>query len=232
MKVAIIQPSFIPWKGFFDIISKVDIFVHLDDVQYTKSDWRNRNYISGRNGRVLLTIPIRKHPFGSKINQIYIDEEKSWRKLHLKTIKQNYSNSPFYKDYESLVEDIYSFDTEKLSEFTIYSVELISRFLGLKTKFTKSSEFVLNGSRETKLIEICKLLDASEYITGPAASSYLNPGLWLSEGIKLRFFSYEYPEYPQKSLEFHHNVSIIDLLFNVGIETKNYMDSLRKDDNF
>lgn len=223
MKIAIIQPSFIPWKGFFDIISNVDIFVHLDDAQYTSHDWRNRNYITGKNGIQLLTVPIKKYKFGSIINEMIIADEISWRTNHLKTIQRNYSKTPYYANYENLINDIFTFDSVSLSAFNINAIEKISNELGYSTKFLKSSDLKIHGFKDQKLIEICKLLGANEYISGPAALNYIQPDLWEKANIKLKFMNYDYPVYPQRCDQFSHNVSIIDLLFNLGVESKNYM---------
>lgn len=223
MKAAVIQPSFIPWKGYFDIISKVDVFVHLDDAQYTSGDWRNRNYITGKNGIQLITVPIKKYKFGTIICDIKINDDESWRSKHIKSIQRNYSKTTYYSIYENLIKEIFSFDSSNLSDFNINAIEKISKELGLKTRFLKSSDLKVQGSKDQKLIEICKLVGANEYISGPAALNYIQPELWKKAGIKLSFMKYDYPVYPQRCEKFSHNVSIIDLLFNTGTNSKDFM---------
>lgn len=229
-KCAIIQPSFIPWKGFFDIIQSVDIFVHYDDVQYTSSDWRNKNFIYGKNGLVRLTIPIKKTSRETLIKDVLIDNNQDWKKDHLKSIQRVYSKAAFYQEYLWIIEEIYSFETVFLSDFVINATELISRSLGIKTTFVKSSDLGLFGAKDDKLIRICRKLGAKSYLSGPSAKDYIELSKWNESDIEISFKNYRYLEYNQLSNQFNHYVSIIDVMFNNGLNTINLIKEQYQDD--
>lgn len=229
-KCAIIQPSFIPWKGFFDIIQSVDIFVHYDDVQYTSSDWRNKNFIYGKNGLVRLTIPIKKTSRETLIKDVLIDNNQNWKKDHLKSIQRVYSKAKFYQEYLWIIEEIYSFETIFLSDFVINATELISRSLGIETAFVKSSDLGIFGSKDDKLIRICQKLGATSYLSGPSAENYIELSKWKESNIEISFKNYRYSEYNQLSKQFNHYVSIIDVMFNNGLNTINLIKEQYQDD--
>jgi len=216
MKIAIVQPSFLPWKGFFDIINEVDIFVHLDCVQYTRNDWRNRNRIKTTFGTQWITVPVVKHYRETKIIDIKISYESDWRNKHLEIINQAYRKSAYFREYSWIINDIYSQRFEKLSDLNIYATELICKLLSIKTKFLRSSDLNVIGSNEDKLISIVERLGAKEYVSGPSAVQYISEKKWIEKGIKIIYKTYDYPEYNQLWNGFFHDVSIIDLLFNKG----------------
>lgn len=226
MRVAIIQPSFIPWKGFFDIINSVNTFVHLDDVQYTKSDWRNKNYIYGKNGMLRLTIPVKKSSHTTLIKDILIDNAKDWKNEHLKSIQRIYSKANYYSEYIGLIEDIYSFETIYLADFVINAIEKISKILGFNTNFVRASGLGISGVKDEKLIRICQKLGATHYLSGPSAKNYINQYAWTKAKIVIEFKDYNYNKYNQLSVEFNHQVSILDVIFNNGENTTSLIKSL------
>jgi len=223
MKVAVIQPSYIPWKGFFDIINDVDIFVHLDCVQYTKSDWRNRNKIKTSNGLIWLTIPVKLSNDFPKIKDVKIDNSQNWKKKHKESIRRAYSKSPYFKDYSWLLNEIYDKDFESLSDFNIYVTELIAKILSIETKFCRSSNFNLNGFKDDRLIEIMSIVNGNIYISGPSAKAYLDIERWEELNLEVIFKEYQYPSYHQRWGGFDHNVSILDLIFNEGPFASDYI---------
>ena len=217
MKVAILQSNYIPWKGYFDIINSVDYFVIYDDVQYTKNDWRNRNIIKTPQGDNWLSIPVYQKSLSQKINETQISL-KGWNKKHLKTIEFAYSKAPYFKEYRPFIEDLYTnIPSDNLSEINIYFLEKICQVLGIKTTFVKSSDLQSISGQTERLVDICKNLNATHYLSGPAAKNYLQENLFQEASIDVEWINYSnYPEYSQLFGEFNHYVSIIDLILNNG----------------
>lgn len=223
MKIAIIQSNFLPWKGYFDIIHDVDAFVFLEDVQYTKNDWRNRNRIKTSSGIQWLTVPV----LGSihqTIAETRIDYTNRWEAKHQRAIQLNYAKAPYYNSYRDEILSVYGKSPETISVLNISAIRVISRLLDIDTAFFNSMEIPAIGKRNEKIIEICHHLGATEYISGPRGKNYLDEEKFRKEGIALTYKSYEgYPEYPQLWGEFSHHVSIIDLIFNCGGESPQYI---------
>ncbi|MGG1637087.1 WbqC family protein [Paenibacillus sp. NRS-1760] len=219
-KVAIIQSNYIPWKGYFDIINDVDLFVFYDDVQYTKNDWRNRNKIKSSTGSQWITIPVNASN-DLLICDVVLSNSNLLAK-HFKTLNALYSKAAYYKLYKPFLEYVYlELKWSNLSELNQYLIKYISReFLGITTEFKDSREFVSTGKKLDKLIDILKKTEAKEYISGPAASDYIDPSRFHVEGIELVYKDYkDYPEYEQFHPPFDHYVSILDLLFHAGPES-------------
>ena len=223
-KVAVLQSNYIPWKGYFDIIHDVDEFIFYDEVQFTKNDWRNRNQILTPSGVQWITIPTT----GSITNTI--DEVKTagsqWQRKHFNTLVTYYSKAPFFHKYRPFLEDFYLNRTwENLSMLNRYLIIRISQdFLGIKTKFSDSRSYNSSGSSHFKLLSLLKSAKAEYYLSGPAAKSYIHAEDYQEAGIELHWKDYsQYPEYPQLHKPFHHNVTILDLLFNTGDEAPNYI---------
>lgn len=226
MKVIITQSNYIPWKGYFDSIKKVDHFVIFDDMQYTKRDWRNRNKIKTKDGAKWLSIPVEvKGKYFQKINETTV-AENDWGKKHWNTIYHSYSKAPFFKDYEEVFSELYLNASDNLTEINYSFIKAICDILSIKTVFTDSREYNLLEGKTERLVSICKQLNATDYYTGPAAKSYMEESLFEQENIKVHYFDYgQYPEYPQLYGGFVHEVTILDLLFNVGIDAKKYLKS-------
>ncbi len=235
-KVAIIQPNYIPWKGYFDIINMVDLFVLYDDVQYTVRDWRNRNIIKTKNGPVWLTIPTD----GTQekiIRDVKVVYDEKWNVKHWKAIQLNYAKAPYFKEFKNLFEELYMTTSEKyLWEVDLKFITAINKILGINTQIVCASDLEYNRDlkKTERLIEILKLLKATHYLSGPSAKNYIDETLFIQEGITLEWMDYSgYPEYPQLYPPFTHYVSIIDLIFNTGKDAPKYMKSFGSGkDNF
>lgn len=215
-KTAISQSNYIPWKGYFDLINKVDEFILYDDAQYTRRDWRNRNKIKTPQGLQWLTIPIDiKGKYLQKINETKISD-KSWAVKHWRQITQNYAKAKNFKKYKDIFEELYlSCKEEYLSEVNYKFIIAINQILQIKTKIRFSSEFEIYGDQTEKLINICKQCNATVYISGPAAKSYLDEQLANKENIQVKWMNYDYyKEYEQLYPPFEHGVTILDLIFN------------------
>ena len=227
MKCVVLQPSYIPWRGYFHQIQKADLFVFYDDVQYDKGGWRNRNRIRTRDRASWITIPIDRNRFESKktlINEVYISWEKSWNKTHLSQIENSYRKAPFYDHYRGLLDEIYSKRPEKLADFTIETTILLARELGIvDTRFTCSSEYDLEGSKTDRLLILLKRVGATHYISGPSAKAYMDEEKFDEAGITFEYMNYDYPEYPQLYSPFDPQVTTLDLLFMVGPDAGRYI---------
>jgi len=222
MKVSICQSNYIPWRGYFDLIASADAFVIYDEVQYTKNDWRNRNLIKTANGLSWLTVPVRRESMYQKINET-LTMQTDWEKKHMKALTLNYSKSPFFQKYKDEIFEIYENFTS-LSNLNVNMIKRICEILLIDTKIIDSADLCLTGDRNSKLIDACIKLNANTYISGPSASCYLDTALFKSNNINVNWMDYSgYLEYPQRFGSFIGNVSILDLIFNVGPNSKNYL---------
>ena len=227
-KIAIIQPNYIPWKGYFDIINTVDEFILYDDTQYTQRDWRNRNQIKVPHGLAWLTIPVNvKGLFYQQIKDVTV-VDPTWGKKHWKTIVHNYSKAQYFPMFKELFEELYLNieSTKFLGEINFVFIEKICNLLGIKTALKCSSDFALPGNRTERLVNLCKQANANHYLTGPSAKNYLEENLFEQENIKIEYIDYSgYSEYTQLHNPFIHEVSIIDLIFNEGPNSPKFMKS-------
>ena len=219
-KIAILQSNYIPWKGYFDLISFVDEFVIYDEVQYTKNDWRNRNQIKTPNGLQWLTIPVGSN-LSRKICEVSLPEN-NWRVKHWKTIEMNYKKAQYFKDVAEWLEPLYVDNQDTwLSDFNACLIRHICEYIGIQTKIRDSRSIDTETGQTKRLVEICKELAGTQYVSGQAARSYLDVGLFEQESIDISWFSYDnFPQYEQLWGEFEHNLSIIDVLFNCGPDSK------------
>jgi hypothetical protein len=226
MNVVILQPSYIPWRGYFDQIRRAGLFIFYDDVQYDKHGWRNRNQIKTHQGKRWLTIPVHTKGVtqGVPIKDVRIDWSKPWAKSHQKSIAISYAQSPYFKEYLPLLESIYQRRDEFLANFTIETSILLARELGFtSTRFMRSSELTnLDGQKTDRVISVLKQVGATHYICGPSASSYMEPKKFAEAGITFEYMQYKYPEYSQLYPPYDPYVSIFDLLFMAGKNSYRY----------
>ena len=222
--VAILQSNYIPWKGYFDLINRCDVFVLYDDMQYTKNDWRNRNKIQTKQGLKWLTIPVRQEKLSQRINETKISDAR-WSRKHWATITHNYTKAKYFNDYKGLFEDLYlNMQEQFLSEVNYRFIVAINKIIGIDTVLKKSSEFKLIQGKSERLLDICKTLGANVYLSGPTAMDYLDVQLFKQEGVDVVWMNYDnYRVYKQLHQPFEHGVSILDLIFNEGPESKNYL---------
>jgi hypothetical protein len=218
--VVILQPSYIPWRGYFDQIRRADLFIFYDDVQYDKHGWRNRNQIKTAQGKQWLTIPVHSAGVtqGRPIHDVKIDWSKPWSQSHLRALVSSYNKAPCFKQYLPLLESFYARRDEYIADFTIATTMTLARELGIqRTRFMRSSELEgISGEKTDRLIQILKRVQATHYISGPSARDYIEPEKFSQSGIGLEFMEYGYPEYPQLYPSYDPYVSVLDLLFMVG----------------
>ncbi len=217
MKIAIHQPQYLPWPGYFNKIMQCDLFIFLDDVQYKKNEWQNRNRIKSAAGIQWLTVPVH-YKFGQKINEIKIDNHILWRKDHLKSIKVNYNKAKYFYEFFVYIEELLNKEYKMLVDINVSSIIKILSYLGIDKPFKFSSELKVEGEKTDRLVNICKKLSADIYISGSGAKEYLEVEKFIDNGINVIFQEYKTPDYPQLFDEFIPNISIIDMIFNVGKE--------------
>lgn len=228
MRVGIIQSNYIPWRGYFDFIDDVDLFIFYDDVQYTKNDWRNRNKIKTANGLIWLTVPaLFKLAENTLIEDVKIDYKKDWVKKHIDSVRFSYSKSPYFKAYADEFFNILNKRFDTISGLNINVITWIMSELDIKTNIKMSSEFNAGGTKTDRLIDILKKAGATSYLSGPSAKSYLEVDKFREAGIVLEYKVYEYEEYPQLYGRFEPSVTVIDLLLNCGKDSRKYLKSLR-----
>jgi hypothetical protein len=216
------QPTYIPWLGYFDMIDKVDVFVFLDDVQLERRSWQVRNRIKGAIGEIWLTIPVKKTKIRDDltINNAQINNDESWKNKHLKTIKLNYGKGPFFSEIYDFLNKEYR-NVESLADFNIKVIKDISTKIGITTTFLRSSEIKeVKGSKDQRLFNICNAIGACSYLSPKGSKQYLNKhnkgGVFAESNVGLYYHSYEHPEYTQLYGSFVPYMGVYDLLFNVG----------------
>jgi hypothetical protein len=228
-KIAILQSNYIPWKGYFDLIAAVDEFIIYDDMQYTRRDWRNRNRIKTPQGLQWLTVPVQvKGKYHQKIKETLIDGSK-WAQVHWQSLTQNYRRAPYFDEVVSWLEPLYLAESyTHLSLLNRHFIEAVCDYLGIKTVISNSWDYTLLDGKTECLAGLCNQAGGTEYISGPAATDYIDENVFTEQGIKLTWFEYSgYPEYPQLWGEFIHEVTILDLLFNCGENAPRYMRHVR-----
>ncbi len=224
-KVAILQSNYIPWKGYFDLIRMVDEFIIYDNVQYTRSDWRNRNKIKTPNGLAWLTIAVGKHY--EKINETTVSDI-NWGRSHWSTLRQCYSKSKYFNEYKGIFEAFYLNNIEKhLSIINYDLIKIINNILNINTKISWSTDYNIIDGKVERLVDLVHQTGGSEYLSGPAAKGYIDESLFTNAGIKVSWMDYSgYKEYDQLYPPFEHGVTILDLIFNEGPEAIKYMKEL------
>ncbi len=218
MILSCVQPSYLAWVPFFKRIISGDIFVYLDDVQYSKNSFHNRNYIKGSQGKILLTVPIKYKGYGHKyICKIRINNETNWGKKHWRSLEMNYSKAPYFSDLGKIVyEQIYDRDWEFLGDLSVSFIEIIKKYLGIDHKTYRSSELGIKNQGNQKIVEICKHLGVDSFLVKPNTESYHPKAFFNEQGIELVPFEPKSNPYPQQYGNFIPNLSILDYAMNCG----------------
>lgn len=225
MKIAAIQSSFIPWRGYFDFIASVDAFVIYDDVQYSKNSWRNRNKIKTSKGVEWLTVPVLHKNLSQLITETYIQQDIPWSKKHLGAWNSNYRKAPFYSIIMELLGEFDDKAHTTITELNSYLIRRICNYLEIKTPIILSNELSLQGRQTHRLIDLLKKLKATSYLSGPVADIYLDKKVFMENGIALEYKSYDYTPYPQLWGEFIGEVTVLDLIANCGPDSKKFLRS-------
>jgi hypothetical protein len=226
VRCAIVQPSYIPWRGYFDLIHRVDLFIFYDDVQYDRRGWRNRNRIKTPHGTQWLTIPVRAR--GAQTESLPINTirtaDQQWPRQHLETIRRVYGRAPFFDSYAAWLERVYTDPPEMLADLTIRLTMDIAAILGISgTQFRRSSELNASGTKTGRLLDVLGRVGATHYLSGPSARAYLDEQQFEAAGIALEWMHYDYAEYPQLYGAYDPHVTVLDLLFMTGERAPDYI---------
>lgn len=229
--VAIVQSNYIPWKGYIDLIGLSDVFVLLDDVQYTRRDWRNRNRIKTPQGLRWLTVPVEtKGRYTQLIRDVRISD-RSWPQAHWEQIRQHYKKAPCFAVEREWLKPLFCEEAPKLDYLheinRLFLTAILDR-LTIGTRLVSSGDFTLDAGKSERLLTICEQLDATRYLSGPAAQGYLDVALFARRGISVQWMDYGgYPEYDQFHPPFEHGVTVLDLLFHLGDRASDHLKSSR-----
>ena len=219
MIVAVHQPQYLPWLGYFDKIRRADVFCFLDNVQYKKNDWQNRNRIKTAQGWQWLTVPV-QYRYPQKINQVTINNSVNWKKKHLQTLVTNYNRATFFNEFKQSFEQVYSENWDYLSDLNIALIERLNRAFGLEQRPTaKSSDFSLREDPTDRLIDICRALNCDTYLAGRDGTQYMDLARFKQSGIQVIIQDFKHPDYPQLFQGFQSHMSAVDLLFNCGAKS-------------
>lgn len=219
MIVFVHQPEYIPWLGFFDKLARCDTFVIYDDAQYQHGGFHNRNRIRTVDGWKWLTVPITHgHPQTIKTVKISGDQ---WKTKQLNTLSQNYQKAPFFKQYFHVFKEAIESNHELLIGLNLHLIKAIAQLLDIKANIVRSSECPYGGKEKNeKLVSICKHIGADTYLSGSGGRAYVNEALFSEANIEVQWHRYEHPTYQQTFKGFEPNMSIVDLLFNMGPKAK------------
>ena len=217
--LVVLQPSYLPWLGFFDQVRRCDHFVFYDDVSYDKNGWRNRNRIKAASGPVWLTVPVRtKGRMSQPIHDVEITNTIPWARKHLKTVAEAYAASPHRDAYLPALAELLERPWDRLADLDIAISKLMCGWFGLQRPMHRSSELGIGGDRNARLLSLCQHFGVTTYLSGNAAQSYLDVGLFTDHGIQVEWQDFQHPEYPQLHGPFLPLMSALDLVLNVGEE--------------
>jgi len=224
------QPVYLPWLGLFHKIILADTFVSFNQVQYLPKDWNNRNKIKTDNGWIWMTVPVLKSGYREKtIAEIKINNDTRWNIKHWRTINQFYGKAPYFKKYKNFFHDVYlNNEWEYLIDINEYMLKWFLEEMSINIKFIDAKELNLSGKKSELVLNMCKKLKATTYIFGIQGAEYANLDSFKENDVNLIFQDYEHPEYQQLFSKFLPNLSIIDLLFNHGLDSKNIIMSTDK----
>lgn len=226
MIVSISQPTLFPWLGYFNIIKKSDIFVFFDDVKFEKHSWQMRNRLKeiskDRESAVWIRIPTAIEKSETMIKDVLIDNTQKWKENHIKAFQANYGKS--YHEI-GFLQTIYNKEWKKLADFNIEFITECCKFLDINTKLIKSSELNCDGKKGELVLNICKKLGATEYLTSVGAVNYLEDyrNVFAESKIRISYHDYIHPVYKQKGKIFLENLSILDLIFNEKENSKMFV---------
>ena len=223
--VAILQPGYVPWVGFFEQVDQVDSFIYLDDVQFTRRDWRSRNRVLTRDGPKWLTVPVHSKVGGRRVDRslltdVRIQNDQPWFETHLRTLEHAYKRASHFDRTFSGFESILRRPHDSLLELDIELVTFLCQQLGIEAPTLRSSTLGIDENGSDRILAICKKVGASDYYSGAAARDYLKISQFRDQGIRVWFQGHECQAYPQRHTEeFVPYLSVLDLLFNVGAES-------------
>jgi hypothetical protein len=213
---AIMQPTYLPYLGYFHLVAASDVFVFLDDVQFARRSWQSRNRILGPGGEVMLTVPVKKHERDTPISAIEVFEGEPWREKHLKAISLNYARRPAFAEGMAFLEETLA-GAGLLADLNRRIVEGAARKMGLATEFVNARDLACPGHRSDHLLAICRAVGASDYLSPMGSHDYMeDDGVFAEAGFPVRFQGFVEIAYPQGREPFIPYMSFVDALMNLG----------------
>ncbi len=224
---AIHQPNFIPWAGFFYKWWKSDVLVLLDDVQFVRRGYTNRVKIKGPEGERWLTVPvIKKGRYHQTVNEVEIEPDLSWKKKISGSLQACYGKAPYFKDYFPGFEGVIEKDYALLADMNIALLVWLAQQLGIETRTIRASRLSgVSGQATERLVSICRSVGATKYLSGFGGQEYQEDKIFRENNIEMAVYDFTPPVYPQLWGEFIGGLSVLDLLFNCGSESKSILFS-------
>ena len=224
-RVAIVQSSYVPWKGYFDLVARADEFILLDDVQYTRRDWRNRNRIKTPHGLLWLTVPVRtRGRFEQRIEQVVISDP-AWADRHWSTLRHAYRAAPAFDAVAPAIEALYAACRQPLlTEVNEHLLRGVCRLLGIETPISRGARMPAGTDPTERLVTMCRQAGATEYLAGPSSWAYLRESAFADAGIAVTTMRYgPYRPYAQLYGPFEDRVSVLDVLFHTGDQAREHV---------
>ena len=218
MIIAALQPGYMPWLGFFDLMKRCDLFVVEDNLQYTKQDWRNRNRIRTATGFAYITVPVKRHATEARIDEIEIDNTQPWRRRHWNLLRQHYIHAPHWKTYAPALEQTFKRQWTSLLELDLSCMRFLAHEFNITTPTKLLSDIpVTFGPDKTRsLVDLLEALDANTFIEGSTGRTFIDTTQFQAAGLRVKFQDYQCKPYLQQHQPFLSHLSAIDLLLNEG----------------
>lgn len=225
MKLAGHQPAYLPYLGLFFKMTLCDKFMFVDHVQFEKKGFQNRNYVRGKTGRILLTVPVlTKGRYYQRTDDVIIDDAIPWARKHWRTISLNYHSAPFFDDHRDFFEGVYAKQWRRLVDLNVTITLYLMKCFGIEKEILYSSQHDIAGDKTAMLIDMCRKSGADTYVSGWGGKSYVDVAEFQRLGLGHRFVQLSHPIYPQQGEPFIPNLSAIDLLLNCGPESRRVLD--------
>jgi len=221
LKISIIQPLYLPWLGFFEMVAASDAYVAFDHVKFEPSSWQQRNRIKGPNGPFFITVPVRKTRDGfDRICDKEIEYGEPWVKKHMKSLELSYRKTPYFDRYFPGIRSLMENRFKNIAELNVELIRLLLGFLGIEKQVIRSSGIALGDDKHLdkngRLIHLMKAVGATSFYEGASGADFIDRSRFVSEGMEVYFQAYDHPTYPQAHGEFVPYMSVVDLLFNCG----------------
>lgn len=224
--LVVMQPTFLPWPGYFNLMSEADDFVFLDDVQLEKQSWQTRNRLLFSGAPCWVSVPVRHTNLAQTIQQTEILDSSHWRAKLARGFALNYSKHPYYDDAGEVIEELVAHPGKRLAELNEAVIRLIAKRLQLTPAMHRASDTHVAGERSDRLIDLCRTFSAGTYLSPLGSADYLSEdGFSARSSVQLRFQDYSPKPYPQRGVgEFHSHLSTLDVIANMGWNSaRNYV---------
>jgi len=227
VKVAIHQPQYLPWLGYFDKLDSADVFIFLDTVQFKKHEWQNRNRIRVKDGWQWLTVPIIDR-FPERIDRVEINGKTDWQRKHCQALRLLYGRAPFWNPFGPELLALLESPWTGLSGLNVAVTDFLCQHLGITTRRVLASSHVAREDPTDRLLDLCRAVGGTVYLAGESGPSYMDASRFLQAEIAIQVQSYSHPEYPQRYQPFVPHLAVVDLLFNCGPQSLEILRSGRR----